>query len=542
MNGLWKRGAALAAACALIFSFSACNKNDTADGGASARPKDELVLAVSSEPENGFDPTQGWGHAASSIFHGILFVRNNKMEVEPSIAKGYKVSDDLLTWTVELKDGVKFSDGTPLTADDVIYSYTYAMNSKDSNADLKMVNKVEKVNDTTVSFVLKEAQSTFIDKLMEIGIVPKAVHEKDPQAYAENPIGCGPYVLKQWNKGQQAIAERNENYFGEMPQFKKITLVYLDEDAVVTAVKAGEVDMAKVTVTNANTKVDGYKLVEVASVENQGICFPVQMAGKTFTDTDGKQVPYGNNVTGDPAIRKAINLGVNREQMINQLLNGYGTPAYTGLEQMPWDDPSLQWKDGDVEGAKKLLEDAGWKDTDGDGIREKNGTKAEFEVLYWPKSESRMNLALYLSDYCKKNLGINIIPTQKTNEEFSTAMYAQVGVLSWGEHSPQLVKQLYHSSFAGDGYNNVSYLQNKTVDQHIEDALNAKTDTEANEHWKKAIYDGTTGFGYQGDAAWAWFMNTNHLYLMREGLEIGTPKPQPHGGAILDNISEWKYQ
>lgn len=523
----------------LLFTLAACSnegEEKTNHKTKSERSKDELVLSVSSEPESGFDPTLGWGHSASSIFHSILFKRDSNMEVANDLATGYKLSNDRLTWTVTMRDDVKFSDGTPLTAKDVVYSYDTARNNPDSNVDLTMIDSIQQVDDYTINFVLKSPQSTFIDKLMEIGIVPETIHKADPKAYAKMPIGSGPYVLKQWDKGQQVVAERNENYYGDKPSFKKVTLVYLAEDAIMSALKAGEIDMAKIPISLSNTKIEGMQLKEVASVENQGIAFPIPTPKQVMKN--GKEITVGNAVTSDPAIRKAMNIAVSREAMIDGLLNGYGTPAYTGLEQMPWNDETLTFKDGNLDGAKKLLEDAGWKDIDNDGVREKNGIDAAFEIIYTPNAEQRQALAIYLSETLKE-LGLKITPVQKTWEEAETLMHAQPMVLSWGEHSPQLVNQLYHSKFQGVSFNNTGYYANQTVDQHIEDALMAATAEEADEHWKKAIYDGTIGFGYQGDATWAWFMNTNHLYMIREDLNIGTPKPQPHGGAILDNITEW---
>lgn len=523
----------------LLFTLAACSNDEGSkgDNATTKKSKDELVLSVSSEPESGFDPTMGWGHSASSIFHSILFKRDTNMEVANDLATGYKLSDDRLTWTVTIRDDVKFSDGTALTAKDVVYSYDTAKSNPDSNVDLTMIQSINQVDEYTVDFILESPQSTFIDKMMEIGIVPAELHKADPKAYAQAPIGSGPYVLKQWDKGQQVVAERNENYYGEMPAFKKVTLVYLTEDAIMSALKAGEIDMAKIPTSVAATTVEGMKLEEIASVENQGIAFPIP---KPHQETkNGTEILVGNAVTSDPAIRKAINIAVSREAMIDGLLNGYGTAAYTGLEQMPWNDESLVFADGDLEGAKKLLADAGWKDTNNDGILEKNGVDAAFEIIYTPNAEQRQALAVYLSE-ALKDIGLQVTPVQKTWEEAETLMHSQPMVLSWGEHSPQLVNQLYHSKFQGVSFNNTGYYANQIVDTHIEDALKAATSEEADENWKKAIFDGTTGFGFQGDATWAWFMNTNHLYMMRTDLDIGTPKPQPHGGAILDNITEWK--
>lgn len=527
------------AGCLMAFSMAACgNKNNNSQGSEANAKKDSLVLAVSGEPESGFDPTLGWGHSASSIFHSILFTRDADMKVTGDLATDYSLSDDRLTWTVNMKSGIVFSDGTPLKASDVVYSYNTAKNNPDSNVDLTMIDSINAPNDTTVVFKLKKPQSTFVDKLMEIGIVPESIHKADPLAYAQAPVGCGPYILKQWDKGQQVICERNENYYGTKPEFKQVTLLYLEDDAVMSAVKAGKVDLAKVDYTYANTKVNGMVMKEVESIENIGICFPIPEP-KTVT-VNGKQVKVGHAVTSDVAIRKALNVGLSRQEMIQGLMGGYGTPAYTGYEKMPWNNNSTI-ADGNVDEAKRILAEAGWADSDGDGIVEKNGVKAEFDLYYTASTGVRQSFAVYVGDNATK-LGIKVNPVYKTFSDIVDAKYYTPVVLSWGEHSPQLMYNLIHSDMAANGFNNTGYYVNKAVDKHIDDALMAATDDEANANWKKAIWDGTTGFGYEGDAAWAWYMNTNHIYFMNENLDIGRVQPQPHGGAILKNIVEWKMK
>lgn len=528
-----------ALAGAMVLALGACGKKaDQSASDQNPEPKDSLVLAVSGEPESGFDPTLGWGHSASSIFHSVLYVRNADMKVQGDLATDYSLSEDNLTWTVKIKSGVKFSDGSDLKASDVAYSYNTAKSNPDSNVDLTMIDSVSIADDTTVIFKLKSPQSTFIDKLMEIGIVPETTHKADPVAYGQKPIGCGPYVLKQWDKGQQSIAERNEYYHGTKPAFKQITLLYLEDDAVMSAVKSGQVDMAKVDYTYADTKVQGMTMKEIASVENIGICFPIPEP-KTVK-VEGKEINVGHKVTSDVAIRKAMNIGFSRNEMIEGLMNGYGTPAYTGYEQMPWNDGSTI-DDGKIDEAKKILADAGWVDTNGDGIVEKNGLAAEFDLYYTSSTGVRQSFAVYIGDNAPK-FGIKVNPMYKTWSEIEAEKYYTPVVLSWGEHSPQLMFQLLHSSMAASGFNNTGYYVNETVDKHMNDALMAKTDEEANENWKKAIWDGQTGFGYKGDAAWAWYMNTNHIYFIKDGLDIGTVQPQPHGGAILKNITEWKMK
>ena len=169
-----------------------------ASGTEKAAAKEELVLAVGGEPtDGGFDPTQGWGRYGSPLFQSTLLARNDKLEIVNDLATGYTVSDDGLTYTVKLQPA-KFSDGTPLTADDVVFTYQTAGKSG-SVVDLTMMESVKAVDASTVEFKLKHPSSVFLYRLAELGIVPKATYSADylnkPGRFGslqDGPVGQGP--------------------------------------------------------------------------------------------------------------------------------------------------------------------------------------------------------------------------------------------------------------------------------------------------------------------------------------------------------------
>ena len=174
------------------------------------------------------------------------------------------------------------------------------------------------------------------------------------------------------------IVKANPEYYGTKPYFKKVTFVFLNEDAAFAAAQAGTVDLAFIPAAFSNKKVPGMELKAVKTVDNRGIVFPYVKSGDLTEDG----LPIGNDVTADPAIRHAIDIAVDREALIDGVLEGYGTPAYTSVDGLPWWNPDTVIEDGDLDGARKLLEEAGWKDTDGDGILEKDSLKAEFTLYY----------------------------------------------------------------------------------------------------------------------------------------------------------------
>ncbi|MEK4538948.1 ABC transporter substrate-binding protein [Peribacillus sp. FSL K6-1552] len=520
------------------FMLGGCNQqldqSGDANGEGIQKKKDELVMAFGSEPEAGFDPTTGWGRYGSPLFQSTLLKRDNKLNIVNDIATSYKVNEDGKVWTVILRKDVKFSDGQPLTADDVVFTFETATNNG-SVVDLNGMDKVEAMDDYTVKFTLKEPQSTFVNSLVGTGIVPKHAYGAD---YAENPIGSGPYQLVQWDKGQQLIIKANPEYYDKKSYFKKITFLFLNEDASFAAAQAGKVDLAYIPAAFSNQEVPGMRLESVKTVDNRGIVFPFIKSGD-FTE-DG--LPIGNDVTADPAIRHAINIGVDRKALVDGVLEGRGTPAYTSVDGLPWWNPDTVIKDADLDGARKLLKEAGWKDTDGDGILEKDSLKAEFTLYYLASDAIRQSLAISVADMIEP-LGIHIKLEGGSWDIIENKMYSNAVLLGWGSHDPHEMYNIYSSKFAGVDYYNTGFYQNKTVDDYFEKALRATSETEAIEFWKKAQWDGTTGLSANGDAPWAWLVNIDHLYLVKDGLDIGEQRIHVHGHGwpATDNIVEWKW-
>lgn len=506
------------------------------DGGRGDRPQtDELVLAVGSEPDGGFDPLTGWGGYGSPLFQSTLLKRDNNLDIVYDLATEYAVSEDGLRWTVKLRSDAVFSDGEPLTSDDVRFTFETAAGSG-SSVDLTNLAAVETPDAHTVVFTLKQPQSTFVSKLLTLGIVPQHAYG---QGYGSKPIGSGPFKLAQWDRGQQIIIERNDDYYGTKPYFKKLTFLFLGADAAYAAAKAGEVDVAYIPSSFSRHDVAGMRLQALQSVDNRGIAFPVVRAG----GSSGTGAPVGNDVTADPAIRQAVNVAIDRQALVDGVLEGYGSPAYTPVDGLPWWNPDTVIADADIERARAILADAGWIDADGDGIVEQDGLKAEFLLIYPASDVTRQSLALAAADMVKQ-AGIHMRVEGKSWEEIGHLMHSSAVMLGWGSHDPLEMYYLYSSDFRGVDYFNTGYYSNPAVDSWMEQALAAASEEEALRYWRNAQWDGETGFSAQGDAAWAWLVNIDHLYVVAEKLNLGEQRIQPHGHGwpITDNIAEWTWR
>lgn len=502
---------------------------------STSQGSDELVAAVGThggEPETGFNPITGWGYSREPLVQSTLLKKDSNGSLITDLATNYSVSDDGLTWTVNIRDDVKFHDGVPLTAKDVAFTFNTAANS--SGVDLSVLKNAVALDNYTVEFKLDDPQTTFIHKLVALGIVPEHAYN---ETYGEHPIGSGPYRFVEWDKGQQAIFEANPDYYGQKPYFKKITLLFMQSDTAFAAAKSGQVDVAEIPSSYANQKVDGMKMVSLSSIDARGITFPMQPDTGKKTE-NGYSI--GNNVTSDPAIRKALNIGIDRQALIDGALNGQGEEEFTGVDKLPWGNKEAIFEDGNVDEAKKILADGGWKDADGDGILEKNGLKAEFTLLYPSSAQERQALAVSLGEEAKK-LGINIKVEGKSWEEIDTLAHSTPVVFGYGSLDPtDLYLKYYSKSYDPADYNNIILYNNSVVDNYLRTAITSTDQDTANKNWQLAAWDGTTGFSEKGDATWLWIATINYLYIMDEDIDIGTPKIQPHGADIFGNILEWK--
>lgn len=497
------------------------------------RPANELVLAIGGEPEAGFDPTTGWGEYGSPLFQSTLLRRDHNLAPVNDLATGYETSADGLTWTVRLRSDVKFSDGKPLTAEDVAYTFSTAAASG-AVIDLNNMVSVEALDAQTVEFRLKRPQSTFVTLLARIGIVPKHAHGPE---YAARPLGSGPYKFVQWDKGQQLIVEANPLYHGQQPYFQRITFLFMSDDAALAAARAGKVDLVAIPEAFARQEIPGLRLLALDSVDNRGIMFPVVAAGGQTKDG----YPVGNDVTADPAIRRAINIAIDRQALVDGVLDGFGSPAFSSSDGLPWWNPETVIQDADPEQARQLLSAAGWEDTNGDGTLEKEGLQARITLVYPAADLTRKGLAMAAADQLRP-LGIRLEVLGKSWEAIQTLMHSNAVLFGWGSHDPLEMFNLYSSETRGSGWFNTGFYSNAVVDEYMAKALAATSEEEANRYWQKAQWDGQTGFSARGDAPWAWLVNLDHLYFARENLDLGRQQIQPHGHGwpVTANITAWR--
>lgn len=522
-------------------------------------PKDELVT---DEQKTGDVETTGEEHEeitayiGTSIFdssldpvkgamsYGYPFINSALLKVNPDseyvgdLATDWEISPDALTYTFKLREGVKFSDGSDFTAEDVVFTYQTVMDNQanNENVDLTRLESVTAVDEMTVKFKLAEPYSPFFDTVAMLQIVPSDAY--DSAAFDQYPIGTGAYKMVQYDTNQQMILGINEYYYGKTPDVEKVTFVYMDADAAFAAAQSGQLDIVMVGTAYANETIDNMTLQKFETMDVRNIHLIVNPE-QTVTDKEGNEVVAGNNVTSDKAVREALTIGIDRQAIIDNAFNGIGKVATNFTDNLVWASTD-NIQDGRVEEAIQILEDAGWVDTDGDGVREKDGLKCEYTIYALGGDQDRYQLGVAVAEDAAK-LGIKIDVKTATWDEAIELQRTNGIIWGWGQFSPTVLSSMYYSDYYLDGgWNNVCGIQSEEVDAKIEEALGANTQEDAIKAWKEvqALVDAQYTNLY--------IVNIEHGYFVNDSVDLSmdtqVPHPHGHGGPIICNMVDWTIE
>ncbi len=485
--------------------------------------------------DSSMDPVKG------AMSYGYSFINSALTKVSPDskyvgdLAKDWKVSKDALTYTFHLKEGVKFHDGSDFTAQDVVFTYNTVKKNQgnNENVDLSRLKSVKADGDYTVTFTLKEPYSSFLDQTALLGIVPRDSY--DSKKFDTMPIGTGPWKIAQYDTEQKIIVEAFSDYYDGAPSIPQVTILNMEEDTAIANAKSGQLDVVMVDPNYVSEEIDGMHIENLETMDVRQISLPVTQESNYKTKS-GKTIKVGNNVTADKAVRKALAIGIDRQKIIDNALNGIGKPAEGFTSNLVWGN-TAEYKDNDKEGAAKLLEGAGWK-KGSDGIYEKNGRKCQFTILAPSGDTARYQLAAALAEEAK-TLGIQIDLDQKTWDEINALAPSNGVVWGWGQFDPVVLKNLFYTdSFAGgEGTSNSIRYSNKKADQLIDQAINANNQDDAVAAWKR-VQEETAD-----DYAYLYLVNIEHSYFVKDNLDISVdtqiPHPHGHGAPVINNMKDW---
>jgi peptide/nickel transport system substrate-binding protein len=331
----------------------------------------------------------------------------------PGLAASWTGSEDGRTWTYKLRPNMKWSDGQPLTSEDVAYTINRARKEEWLNYTSVVANlKATAPDPTTV--VIHSSVSDPKLPTVDSYIVPKHIFEKyDAKAVTKYPaldgVGSGPFVLEQFEKGQFARFKANPNYYGGKPAVDRVVLrVFDNPDAMVAALKRGEIDAAEDIPGTAFHLLQKDPNLETVQ-GNQGAMDEFAINGG-----DGLKKPHPALL--DIRVRQAIAHAIDKETIVKRALAGLGTPTDT-LSVSPdtaWSPkiPDGQRFDFDLNKARQILDQAGYKDTNGDGIREMPGGGRALKFRYAVRTEGDTGppIAELISGWLRQ---IGIATTQK---------------------------------------------------------------------------------------------------------------------------------
>ena len=543
-RGFVKLAGCAAGALSLGGVMAACSAEEPRAGGdapADGPAPSQVVVTMTSgsEPAAGFDPLAGWGageHVHEPLIQSTLIATDDDLAFVNDLATAYGCSDDGMTWTFTIRDDVRFTDGELLTASDVAFTVNGIVNGAGSQADLSMVREAVALDDVTVELRMARPNNALLYTLAVVGIVPEHAYGPD---YGTHPVGSGRYVLEQWDRGQQAILRANPGYYGDAPQIERVVVLFMEEDASLTAAQSGLADVAYTSPALAPSAPAGYDLLVGGTVDSRGISLPSVGPDHGPVVVEGDMAyEAGNAVTSDVAVRRALNCGIDRSRMIEHVLDGYGTPAYSVGDGMPWASEAMR-VDYDADAARALLDGAGWA-VGADGVRARDGVRCAFDLWYPAGDSARQALAYDFADQCAA-LGVAVSPRGASWDDIYLRQYADPVLWGWGSNSPVELFELTYSQ----GWGNYALYASPEVDAALTAAQAQPTVEASYPLYQQAQWDPATNTGVapQGAATWVWLANVDHLYLAREGLRVADQKPHPHGHgwSLVNNIDQWSW-
>jgi peptide/nickel transport system substrate-binding protein len=331
--------------------------------------------------------TSLYSYNLKGLFYETLIEAADGANVEPGLAESWSVSDDGLVWTFKMRPGLTFSDGTPCTAVEAAWSINWIIENQSPAmiTYLSNVTKAEAVDATTLQIFLSAPVNNMISsKLLYIYIMPPHVWQNvaaDEIASYDDPsvtIGAGPYRMVEYQPDEYMIVQANENYWrGKPPVDQIIYRQYANDDALIQALLSGEIDL----ITAGSVPFSG-----IAALEPEPNIKIDSGQAYQFSELSVNWSPDGSQPASlrDPVVRQAIDLSIDRQQIITIAYSGFGKPGNalippamgvfhdSGIGEIPYD----------IVEANRLLEEAGYKDTDGDGIREdKEGNPIEYRLM-----------------------------------------------------------------------------------------------------------------------------------------------------------------
>lgn len=495
----------------------------------SASTDGRLILATNDDLGE-FNPVAGYSsNGVSPLYEGILRPAAVDDTVLPALepalaAEAPQVSEDARTWTVRLREGVRFHDGSDLDSGDVAATYRAVLDPASASPiadDYRLIDRIDTPDALTVRFRLDAPNREFASRLL-LGIAPSERLAGGPAADSSlntDPAGTGPFQLEQLSP-TEAILVANPDYRDGAPELDRIVLRSVpDDNARAQQLLAGQVDGASLPPHLADS-VDGRDGVTVHSVNS--------------ADWRGVSLPASHPLVGDADVRRALNMAVDREKLVERVLSGHGevattpiTSAYPEYQKVTFGpmDPATRAFE-----ASALLRGAGWELDDESTVRIRDGQRAELTVAYPVNDSLRRELASAFADQVRA-IGVDVTLWGASWDEIEDRA-DEVAVMLGGGDNPYTVdtqaRRALHSRTPSSGpFDNPGRWSNLGIDQALDaliDPVNSRSPRDLYAQVQQA---------YGEDPGYVVLATLRHTYATRDtGYSGPAPILEPHAHGV----------
>ncbi len=436
----------------------------------------------------------------SYVQESLLTRDPDSLEWVGLIARDWQVSDDGLSFTFRLREGVKFSDGELLDADDVVFTFEFIRNPAiAAPRERAIYDKIDSVIATGPNEVVFKFKEPYFNSLALAGgmaIMPRHFYEPyldEPETFNQSKgllLGSGPYRLadpKGWTPDQGLVElQRNPRYWGLQPSFDRVMWKVIQNDAArLTTFRNGEIDTYSARPREYQTLLDDKSLMS----RSQRFEYMSPTAGYSYIgwnqQRNGKPTRFA-----DARVREAMTYLTDRQRIINEIMLGYAEVAISPFNpRSEQHDPALEPRRFNLDKARRLLGEAGYRDRNNDGLLEgPDGEAFEFELVFFQDSEDTRRIVLFLKDIYAR-AGISMIPKPT---EWSVMLDLinkrdfDAITLGWTSGVETDIYQIFHSKQIESGGDNFVGYENEQLDQLIEQARGTVDEARRMPLWQEA--------------------------------------------------------
>ena len=417
-------------------------------GAGAQTPAEEERIVFTLGDDNDIDSMNPWVGVEAPAY--LMYALNYDLLVNfsledlspaPGLAESWEVSDDGLTWTFDIREGVTWHDGEPFTAHDVAYTFNRILEERQGCCIdyIRQAETVEATDDTTLVIQARRPTVQFLTAY--VYILPEHIwselDEEEVKTFENypNPVGTGAFQVVEWEEGQFFRMEANPDYWGGAPNVDEVIYrIYQNEDALAQALLAGEIDFADTLGAGVFDSLVGQENIATneASIPSfEEIGFNAG-ADENYPNSDGH--PALKDVT----VRRAIAHAIDKQTIVDRILLGHGTigstivpPVTDFYHYEPTPEETIPF---DIAEANRLLDEAGYEDTDGDGVREMPGGGEPLHFRYFVRNEenSTVTTSEFVTDWLSQ-IGISTDVRGMSDTRLTNVIYdGNYDMFHWG--------------------------------------------------------------------------------------------------------------